>query len=96
MSFFKKLFGLGGNSTSDQEATPAATAEHNSFTISATPYSEGGQWQMCGVISKEIAGEIKSHRFIRADKFGSKDEAAEWTLVKARQIVDQMGEKLFG
>jgi hypothetical protein len=94
MSFFKKLFGLG--STHETDSAPAATVEHNGFALAATPYSEGGQWQMCGEISKEIDGEMKSHRFIRADKFGSKDEAAEWTLVKARQIVDQMGEKLFG
>ena len=92
MSFFKKLFGGGAPKAEE----PVPTAEHAGFTIQATPYSHEGQWQMCGVISKEIAGEIKSHRFIRADKFGSKDEAAEWTLVKARQIVDQMGEKLFG
>ncbi len=94
MSFLKKLF--GGGSTTKAEAGPAATAEHSGFTIHATPYQEGGQWQMCGVIEKEIAGEAKSHRFIRADKFPSQEQAAEFTLAKARQIIDQMGDKLFG
>jgi hypothetical protein len=97
MSFFKKLFGLGSSSSAQQaQGEDAATTEHNGFTIRATPYQEGGQWQMCGVIEKEILGEKKTHRFIRADKFGNKDEAAEFTLAKARQIVDQMGEKIFG
>jgi hypothetical protein len=51
---------------------------------------------MCGVIEKEIAGEMKSHRFVRADRFATREEADQLTLVKARQIVDQMGDKVFG
>ncbi len=50
---------------------------------------------MCGVIEKEIGGELKSHRFVRADRFGGKDEAVQFTLVKARQIIDQTGDRLF-
>jgi hypothetical protein len=94
MSFFKNLFGFG--SAPQAEAASAATAEHNGFTIRATPYQENGQWQMCGVIEKEIMGEMKSHRFIRADKFGNRDEAAEFTLNKARQIINQSGDGVFG
>jgi hypothetical protein len=94
MSFFKKLFGLG--STREVESQLAASSEHNGFMIRATPYQDSGQWQMCGVIEKEIEGEMKAHRFVRADRFGSKDEAAEFTLAKARLIVDQMGDKVFG
>jgi hypothetical protein len=93
MSFLKKLFGGGGGS--EAPAGPAATAEYEGFTIKATPYSEGGQWQMCGVIEKEIGGALKSHRFIRADRFPSQDQAAEFTLAKARQIIDQMAERVF-
>jgi hypothetical protein len=51
---------------------------------------------MCGVIEKEIGGELKSHRFVRADRFPDEAQAAEFTLAKARQIVDQSGERLFG
>jgi hypothetical protein len=94
MSFFRKLF--GGGSSAPAEEAPVASEEHAGFTIRATPYQEGGQWQMCGVIEKEIGGELKTHRFVRADRFGGKDEAAQFTLVKARQIVDQMGDKVFG
>jgi hypothetical protein len=98
MSFLKKLFGGGslGGSTPKPDAAPAASAEHDGFSILATPYQDNGQWQMCGVIEKDIAGAIKSHRFVRADRFGSREEAAEFTLVKARQIIDQSGDKLFG
>lgn len=93
MSFFRKLF--GGGASDNAVAAPAASEEHNGFTIKATPYQDGGQWQMCGVIEKEIGGELKSHRFIRADRFPDQGQAAEFTLVKARQIVDQMGERVF-
>jgi hypothetical protein len=94
MSFLKKLF--GGGSAPKADTAPAATETHNGFTLHATPYQEQGQWQMCGVIEKEFAGELKSHRFVRADRFASKDDAAQFTLSKARQIVDQMGDKVFG
>jgi hypothetical protein len=94
MSFLKRLF--GGGSQPAAEAGPAATAEHEGFMLKATPYQEQGQWQMCGVIEKEIGGELKSHRFVRADRFPDQAQAAEFTLAKARQIVDQMGERVFG
>ncbi|MCX7326082.1 MAG: HlyU family transcriptional regulator [Hyphomicrobiales bacterium] len=92
MSFLKKMF--GGGAPKPEE--PAPTSEHNGFTIHATPYQEQGQWQMCGVIEKEIGGELKSHRFIRADRFPAKTDAVEMTFMKARQIIDQSGERIFG
>ncbi len=92
MSFWKKLFGLGGS-----DAAPAAlqSQEHEGFSITPTPYKENGQFQMCGVIEKDIAGEKKTHRFVRADRFSSIEEAEQFTLAKARQIIDQMGERVF-
>ena len=92
MSFFKKLFGGGG--------TPAApkavkSAEHKGFTIEARPYKEGGQFQLAGVISKEIDGARKEHNFVRADRFTSLEEAADIALVKGRQIIDEQGENIF-
>ncbi len=94
MSFLKKLFGLGGGAPATTATAP--TQEHNGFTVRATPYQEQGQWQMCGVISKEIDGAIKEHRFVRADRFSSKEDAEEFTFTKARQIIDTQGDKIFG
>lgn len=92
MSFLKRLFGGG-----DKSEQPAASApeDYNGFQVQATPYQEGGQWQMCGVISKEIEGEVKQHRFVRADRFPSRDDAVQFTMVKARQIVDLNGTRIF-
>jgi hypothetical protein len=93
MSFFKKLFG-GGSPAKDDK--PAKAAEHKGFTIEARPFQEGGQWQTAGVVWKEIDGVRKEHRFIRADRFQSSDEAADFALSKGRQIVDEQGERALG
>ena len=94
MSFWKSLFG-GGRGGSGP-AKPAAETEHNGYRIVAEPYLEGGQYQVAGRVSRQIGGELKEHRFIRADRFGSLEEAADVALMKGRQIVDQQGDRMFG
>lgn len=95
MSFFKRLFG-GGASDGGEGAGPAAAAqEHKGFSIAATPYKADGQFQTCGVISKDIDGVRKEHRFVRADRFASQQEAADMALRKARQIIDEQGDRIF-
>ncbi|WP_420962660.1 HlyU family transcriptional regulator [Brucella sp. IR073] len=96
MSFLKRLFGGGESAAKPAPAKEAGRAEHEGFLIVATPYNEGGQYQVCGVISKEVDGVAKEHKFIRADKFASLDDAVNITLAKGRQIVNEQGEKLFG
>ena len=97
MSFLKRLFGLGsGSSDGPAPAGPLKEIEHKGFTIGATPYQSDGQYQNCGLISKEIGGEVKEHRFVRADRFASLDDAVSVTLRKGQQIVDEQGERIFG
>ncbi len=97
MSFLKRLFGGGaGSADAAADARPVKQVEHKGFTISATPYKAEGQYQTCGVVSKAIDGETKEHRFIRADRFPGIDDAAEVSIKKGIQLVDEQGEKLFG
>ncbi len=91
MSFFKKLFGGGA----DEEVDGGEPIEHKGFTIRATPYKAEGGYQTCGVISKEIDGETKEHRFVRADKAMSVDEAIAISLRKGQQIVNEQGDRVF-
>ncbi|WP_421694478.1 HlyU family transcriptional regulator [Aestuariivirga sp.] len=96
MSFLKKLFGGGKSSEAAAPSAPKKQLEYNGFVIAATPYKEGGQWQTCGVLTKVIDGATKEHRFIRADRFSDEDAAADHAILKGQQIVDQMGERVFG
>jgi hypothetical protein len=90
MSWLRKVFGGG-------EASPAAGAsrEYKGCTITATPIKEGGQFRLAGVISKEIGGVMKEHKFVRADLFTGKDEAIQFAFMKGELIIDQSGEGIF-
>lgn len=92
MSFWKKLFGGGGAAKEEPAGEPV---DHKGFTIRPAPFIEDGQYQTCGLISKVIEGETKEHRFVRADRFASRDDAVEVTLRKARQLIDEQGERIF-
>jgi hypothetical protein len=93
MSFLKKLFGLG--SGGESAPAPAQTVEYQDYTITPAPYEAEGQYQTAGAITKLIDGEVKEHRFIRADRHPSYDVAVEFTVSKARQIIDEQGERIF-
>jgi hypothetical protein len=91
MSFLKRLFGGGGGGPDTSEpksVAPAKQVEHKGFLISATPYKAEGQYQTCGVVSKEIDGVMKEHRFIRADRFAGLDDAIDISIKKGMQLVD--------
>jgi hypothetical protein len=97
MSFLKKLFSGGGDGESaPAEAKAKRQVEHQGYVIKATPYKEGGQWQTCGVITKTVDGDVKEHRFIRADRFSDEDSAADHSILKGKQMVDQVGDRMFG
>ncbi|AZO61673.1 MAG: hypothetical protein E5X23_03525 [Mesorhizobium sp.] len=97
MSFLKRLFGGGGGGATDTGAAkPAKQVEHKGFLISATPYKADGQYQTCGVVSKEVDGVMKEHRFIRADRFAGLDDAVDISIKKGIQLVDEQGERMFG
>ncbi len=55
----------------------------------------GSEHQLAGTIEKQIGGELKSYRFVRADRFGGRDEAASRTLAKGQQLIDEQGDRLF-
>lgn len=94
MSFLKSLFGFGKSS---EPASPAVDAmeEYKGFTIKAALMQAGGEHQLAGTIEKDVGGELKIYKFIRADKFSSKDDAAAAALGKGRQIIDEQGDRVF-
>ena len=91
MSFWKSLFGGGGQS----EPVAAPGEEYKGFTIRATPQSVGSEFQLAGTIEKEIGGELKTYSFVRADRMSSRDDVMAMAVAKGRQIIDEQGERIF-
>ncbi len=90
--FFSKLFGGGEKAA---ETTSAKSEAYNGFIIEPRPKASGGQFNIAGVIRKEDEPDGPTHEFIRADTFTTADEAARFTLIKAKQIIDQQGDRMF-
>ena len=89
MSFLKRLFGIGG------AQAPAAEITHEGYRIVATPQKEGDHYRLHGEISREISGEIKTHKLIRADLFPAADDCVEQTFRKAKQVIREQGDRIF-
>jgi len=94
MSFLKKLFGMGGDDTLSGPKV-LGQVEHEGFTIKATEMKVGSEFQLSGIIEKEIDGELKSSVFIRADRLSSADMASSTAIEKGKQIISEQGDGLF-
>ena len=95
MSFWKALFSGSKGAGEGKSAGPHSSVEHEGYLIEARPYPEGGQYQVAGTVSKTIGGERKEHYFVRADRCVSIDDAAEMAIRKGKQLIEQVGERMF-
>ena len=93
MSLLSRLFGLGGGGKADAPAP--RTVEYEGFRITPDPVSEDGGYRLAARIEAEVDGETKAHHLIRADMLRDRDEAEQAAIRKARQMIDQMGPRLF-
>ena len=90
-AFLARLFGGSAAAPPEEDAV-----EYNGYRIRPTPFPRLGQYQTAGVIEKEIGGEVKEHHFVRAETHSSHEEAVAYTIVKAKQIIDEQGDRIFG
>ena len=86
MAWLGKLFGGGGSS-----APEAETIEYEGFKITPNPANAGGKWR----IGARIEKADKTHEMVRADTLDSFEAAADASVFKAKQMIDQMGDRLF-
>ena len=85
MSLFSKLFGGGGD-------TQKSTSEtYKDFIITPGPQKDPSGWRIASTIEKDG----KTHQLIRADVIQDKGEAEVASVNKAKQLIDQMGDRLF-
>ena len=89
MSLFSKLFGGGS-------APEPASETYEGFKITPEPQKDGNQFRLAARIEKEVGGEVKSHHLIRADLFQDRDAAAVAAVRKAKQVIDEQGDRLLG
>ncbi len=96
------MFGLlgkwlgGGKAETSPETATGATVSYNGFEIIPEPYRAQGQWQLAARIRKEIDGELREHHLVRADLLTDAQQAGEHAVMKAKRVIDEQGDGLFG
>lgn len=93
MSFFKKLFGGAGGDGAEAKAVSRET--YKDYIIEASPVAEGGQYRLRAFILESDEPDARRETIIRADLFASADVAAEYSVNKAKQVIDEQGKMLF-
>ncbi len=92
--FLRRL--TGGSGGGDDDAAPLGPAlEYNGYTIQTAPRPDRGQWLTAGVISKDFPEGAKSQHFVRAETHAGPEQARDFAIIKAKQIIDERGDQLF-
>lgn len=91
MSLLSRLFGSGTTSNSTVEPET-----YKDMQIFAEPMAEGKTYRLAARITQDKDGDTREYQLIRADTFQDKEQAIEASAAKARQMIDEQGEQLFG
>jgi hypothetical protein len=96
MSFWKRIFG-GSDAAGTAPAGDRALGEetYKGHVIKAIEMKVGSEYQLAGTIEKQIADELKTYKFIRADRMSSTDDLVALALSKGRQIIDEQGDGIY-
>jgi hypothetical protein len=96
VSIFKGLWGrlAGGGAVAPAKAQFDAV-DYNGYRIRPAPYQAAGGYQTAGVIEKDFADGMKEHSFVRAETHPRVEEAANFAIAKAKQIIDEQGDRIF-
>ena len=92
--FLRRLTGGGDTDAAAPGARGPAVA-YEGYAIHAIPRRQGSQWLTAGLIAKEFPDGVKEHHFVRAETHASQDDAKAFAVLKAKQIIDERGDKLF-
>jgi hypothetical protein len=95
MSFLKKLFGGGSAEQAPAGDKVLGEESYKGYLIKAIEMRAGSELQLAGTIEKDIGGELKTYRFVRADRMSSREDLVMLALSKGRQIIDEQGDGIF-
>lgn len=90
----KEWLASSASSSSSAKQVQGDAIEYKGYRITPTPLIEGGQFRVSGVI-ESLSDAEKRHTFIRSDLVAGQDEACDFTVLKARLMIDQLGDALF-
>jgi hypothetical protein len=94
MSILSRLFGGGGKAAPPAPSAPPET--YKGFEIFAEPRREGDLYRIAARIEKDVDGTRQVHSLVRADTMGGFDDAVAASRAKARQVINEQGDRLFG
>ncbi len=92
-NLMRGLLGSKGPETSHEEMSEAV--DYKGYKIRPSSRQEGSQWRTAGLIFKDFPDAVKEQAFIRADMHASKDDADACSILKAKRIIDEQGDRLF-
>jgi len=85
---FSKLFG--------KKPAPEVEPEHyNDFAIYPAAQKADGGYRLAARVEKQVGDDLKTHHLIRADVLNTQEAANDAGIAKAKQLIDQMGDRLF-
>lgn len=85
---FSKLF--GGKAKLEPEPE-----RYEGFAIYPASQKDSGGYRLAARVEKEVGGEMKVHHLIRADTLNTQEAANDAAIAKAKQLIDQMGARIF-
>lgn len=85
MSWLSKIFGGG------EQESAAASETYKDFAITPQPQKDASGWRIGALIEKDG----QSHTLIRADVLNAKDAADAASVNKAKQVIDELGDRIF-
>jgi len=95
VSLVRNLFGRKEAGTESAAAVETAT-EHEGFLIRPAPRRQSSGWLTAGSIAKQFPDGLKEYSFVRADVFADRDAAVAFSISKAKQIIAEQGDRMFG
>jgi len=93
---FSKLKAAFGRLAGPAGEPSIPAVEYKGYRIHPAPYLNGNTYQTAGTIEKDTPEGVKRHQFVRADTCENRDDAIAFTITKARQLIDQQGDRMFG
>lgn len=95
--FFSRLGAMfgGGAAQDGPDRREEDMVVYQDLRIYPAPIPEGGQWRLAAAIVKGTGDEAVEYELVRADVFTSREDAVSFAVRKARQVIDEQGERLF-